>query len=124
MEKAINSKLIDTKIKKKYWYLNYKEYNFINDVGLGCYKDKNEYNIQITKITKPQTNQYTLTLPTVKCPGHLGFEIYESDIIIGFTYDNTYTDKTVYDSGYVHKYKIIAYDRLLDASNASEYKSL
>ena len=124
MQKAINSKLIDTNIKKKYWYLDYKEYNFINDVGLGCYKDKNEYNIQITKITKPQTNQYTLTLPTVKCPGHLGFEIYESDIIIGFTYDNTYTDKTVYDSGYVPKYKIIAYDRLLDASNASEYKSL
>ena len=123
MQTAINSKLIDTKTKKKYWYFDYKQYNYTNDVGLGCYKDKSEYNIQITKVTKPQANQYTLTLPSVKCPGHLGFEIYESNTLIAFTYSTTYTDKTVYNSGYVPKYKIIAYDRLLDASNALAYKS-
>ena len=123
MQTAINSKLIDTTTKKKYWYFDYKQYNYTNDVGLGCYKDKSEYNIQITKVTKPQANQYTLTLPSVKCPGHLGFEIYESNTLIAFTYSTTYTDKTVYNSGYVPKYKIIAYDRLLDASNASTYKS-
>ena len=123
MQKAINSKLIDTKTKKKYWYFDYKQYNYTNDVGLGCYKDKNEYNIQITKITKPQANKYTLTLPTVKCPGHLGFEVYESNTLIAFTYGTTYTDTTVYKSGYVPKYKIIAYDRLLDSSNESAYKS-
>ena len=123
MQKAINNKLIDTKTKKKYWYFDYKEYTYINDVGLGCYKDKNEYNIQITKITHPQTNKYTLTLPKVNCQGHLGFEIYESNTIIGFTYDYTYTDTTTYKSGYTPKYKIIAYDRLLDTSNESAYKS-
>ena len=121
MQKAINNKLIDNKTKKKYWYFDYKEYS---NSKLECYKDKNEYNIQITKITKSSTNQYTLTLPSVKCPGHLGFEIYESNTIIGFTHGNTFTDTNPYESGYVPKYKIIAYDRLLESSNPSEYKSL
>ena len=123
IQEAINNKLIDTKTKKKYWYIDYKEYNYINDIGLGCYKDKSEYDIQITKIINTSPNEYTLTLPKVKCPGHLGFEIYESDKIIGFTYDYTFTDKTEYQDGYIPKYKIIAYDRLLDTSNESEYKS-
>ena len=42
---------------------------------------------------------------------------------MGFTYDYTYTDESVYKSGYIPKYKIIAYDRLLDMSKESEYKS-
>ena len=123
MQKAINDKIVDTKTKKKYWYIDYKEYNYMNDIGLGCYQDKEEYNIQIVQITNPSKNKYTLSLPKVKCPGHLGFEIYESDKLIGFTYEYTYTDETVYSSGYTPKYKIIAYDRLLDTSNESEYKS-
>ena len=123
MKKAINDKLIDTTIKKKFWYFDYKEYNYMNDIALGCYKDKDEYDIQITSITNPSTNQYTLSLPKIKCPGHLGFEIYEGDQVIGFTYDNTYTDKTIYQIGYTPKYKIVAYDRLLDTSKESNYKS-
>ena len=124
MEKAINENKINTKApKKKFWYIDYKEYNYINDIGLGCYKDKDEYDIQITKITNPSINEYTLTLPNVKCPGHLGFEIYEGDNVIGFTYEYSYTDKTVYKDGYIPKYKIIAYDRLLDISNESKYVS-
>ena len=124
MEKAINENKIDTKApKKKFWYIDYKEYNYMNDIGLGCYSDKDEYDIQITKITNPAANEYKLTLPNVKCPGHLGFEIYESDNVIGFTYEFSYTDKTVYESGYIPKYKIIAYDRLLDTSNESKYVS-
>ena len=123
MQEAINNKLIDINTKKKYWYIDYKEYNYINDINLGCYKDKSEYDIQITTITNPSINEYILTLPKVKCPGHLGFEIYESEKLIDFTYDYTYTDKTEYQSGYIPKYKIIAYDRLLDTSNESEYKS-
>ena len=124
MEKAINENKINTKApKKKFWYIDYKEYNYINDIGLGCYKDKDEYDIQITKITNPSINEYTLTLPNVKCPGHLGFEIYEGDNVIGFTYEHSYTDKTVYKDGYIPKYKIIAYDRLLDISNESKYVS-
>ena len=62
-------------------------------------------------------------MPNVKCPGHLGFEIYEGDNVIGFTYEYSYTDKTVYKDGYIPKYKIIAYDRLLDVSNESKYVS-
>ena len=123
MQKAINDNLIDPKTKKKFWYIDYKEYNYMNDIGLGCYKDQNEYDVQIITITNPSVNKYTLSLPRVKCPGHLGFEIYESDYLMGFTYDYTYTDESVYKSGYIPKYKIIAYDRLLDMSKESEYKS-
>ena len=120
MQKAINANLIDTKTKKKYWYLDYKEYNYMNDVGLGCYQDKDEYNIQIIQITYPERDKHILTLPKVKCPGHLGFEIYENNKIIGFTYDYTYTDEALYISSYNPKYKIVAYDRLLDTSKESE----
>ena len=123
MQKAINANLIDAKTKKKYWYLDYKEYNYMNDVGLGCYKDKNEYDIQIIEITYPERDKHILTLPKVKCPGHLGFEIYGNNKIIGFTYDYTYTDEALYISSYTPKYKIVAYDRLLDTSKESETKS-
>ena len=47
MKKAINENLIDAKTKKKYWYLDYKEYHYVDDIGLGCYQDKDEYDIQI-----------------------------------------------------------------------------
>ena len=123
MQKAINDNKIDTKTKKKYWYVDLKEYNYINNIGLGCYQDKDEYDIQISQITSPSKNKYILSFPKVKCPGHLGFEIYENNNLIGFTYEYTYTDETVYENGYNPKYKIIAYDRLLDTSNESEIKS-
>ena len=74
-------------------------------------------------MTNPKTNQYIISLPSVKCPGFLGFEIYESNKLIGFTYERTYTDETVYESGYIPNYKIIGYDRKLETSNPSSYKS-
>ena len=123
MKKAINENLIDAKTKKKYWYLDYKEYHYMDDIGLGCYQDKDEYDIQIVSLTSPEANNYVLTLPKVKCPGHLGFEIYESGKLIGFTYDYTYTDLTVRSNkNYIPSYSIIAYDRLLDASKESDVR--
>ena len=67
--------------------------------------------------------KYVLSLPNVRCPGHLGFEIYENDKLIGFTYDREFVDETVYEYDYIPKYNIVAYDRLLIPSNPSEYKS-
>ena len=95
----------------------------MNNIGLWCYKDQNEYDIQIITITNPSKNKYTLSLPKVKYPRHLGFEINESNNIIGFTYDYTYTDESGNKSEYIPKYKIIAYDRLLNMLKESEYKS-
>ena len=120
MQKAINANIVDTQTKKKYWYLDYK---YMNDIGLGCYQDKDEYDIQIAEITRPSRNIFILTLPRVKCPGHLGFEIYRENNLLGFTYEYSYTDKATVSSTYIPKYKIIAYDRLLDTSKESEYKS-
>ena len=125
MQSAKTKGLINSKApKKKYWYLDLNEYPFITQKGIGCFEDKSEFNIEITKITNPKTNQYVLTLPSIKCPGFLGFEIYENDKIIGFTFNNTYTDYTIYKSGYKPKYKVVGYDRLLETSNPSPYKSL
>jgi len=125
MQSAKTKGFIDSKApKKKYWYLDLKEYPFITQKGVGCFEDKSEFNIQITKVTNPKENQYVLTLASVKCPGFLGFEVYENDKIIGFTFNNTFTDYTTYKSGYKPKYKVVGYDRLLDTSNPSPYKSL
>ena len=53
----------------------------------------------------------------------MGFEIYETNTLIGFTYEYFYIDETTYKTGYTPKYKIIAYDRQLFYSKASTYKS-
>ena len=125
MQSAKTKGLINSKApQKKYWYLDLKEYPFITQKGIGCFEDKSEFDIQITKITNPKENQYVLTLPSIKCPGFLGFEVYENDKIIGFTFNNTFTDYTTYKSEYKPKYKVVGYDRLLETSNPSPYKSL
>ena len=125
MKNAKKIGMIDPKApKKKYWYLDLKEYPYITQKYLGCFEDKSEFNIEITKVTNPKKNQYVLTLSSIKCPGFLGYEIYENDKIIGFTFNNTYIDYTTYKSGYKPKYKVVGYDRLLEASNPSPYKSL
>ena len=92
--------------------------------GIECFKDKSEFNIEITKVNNPKENQYVLTFYSIKCPGFLGYEIDENDKIIGFTFNNTYTDHTIYKSGYKPKYKVVGYDRSLETSNPSPYKSL
>ena len=122
MQSAKEKGLIDPKApKKKYWYLDLKEYPLmILQKGIECFKDKSEFNIEIN----PKENQYVLTFSSIKCPGFLGYEIYENDKIIGFTFNNTYTDYTIYKSGYKPKYKVVGYDRLLEISNPSPYKSL
>jgi len=95
---------------------------FISNINNGCYEDKSEYNVQISSVVQ-SGNNYKIALPNIKCPGHLGFEIYENTKLIAFTHGTTYIDTNTYKVGYVPKYKIIAYDRLLEASNPSSYKS-
>jgi hypothetical protein len=73
--------------------------------------------------TKVQNGEYSIELPSVRCPGHLGFEIYEGDKLIGFTYDREFIDTNNYENDYVPKYSIIAYDRLLMTSKPSESRS-
>lgn len=107
---------------KKFWYLDNEEYTFMNDIGEGCYEDEDEYDIQIEDISG-DNGGYVIELPNVRCHGHLGFEIYEGDNLIGFTYEREFTDETVYEDDYVPKYNIIAYDRFLIPSKRSKNKS-
>ena len=120
MNSAISKGLIKTSSKIKIWYVDNNQYLFTGNKI--CYQDQTKYNIQIEKITK-QGNQYVLNLPKTNCSGHLGFEIYENNKLIDFTYEYSYTDQNTYSVGYIPKYKIVAYDRGLYASKASNVKS-
>ena len=125
MYNAVNDGIIDLNIpQKKYWYVDYRQYNYMNDIGIGCYQNPEEYDIEITDIHDYGVAGVLITLAEVKCPGHLGFEIYETERLIGFTNSENFVDNNEYDEEYVPKYKVIAYDRLLFASKPSAYKSL
>ena len=123
MEDLIKERKIDTQIKKKIWYYDSKQYYYSE--GTGCYSNKNKYDIQILNITSFIYNKkitYNISLPIIDCEEHLGFEIYENEQLIDFTYKNYYVDEKTYEGDYIPKYKIIAFDRLLEQSNPSEYK--
>jgi len=123
MEDAIKQGKIKTGIYKKFWYADNNQYNFtLNKGTTGCYKNNNNYNIKIVGITKI-INSYNITLPKINCNEHLGFEIIENNVVIGFTTNLYFIDKTKYPEGYNPRYKIAAYDRLLNYKE-SNYKSL
>ena len=127
MEKAINEGKIKTNIYKKYWYADSEQYNYTLNNGKGCYKNSNDYEIKILNIIKDSDNGiYNITLPSINCVGHLGFEIIENDVVIGFSNKLFFVDKNVYPNNYNPKYKTVAYDRLLDykESNYKTYKQI
>ena len=51
MEKLITERKIDTSIKKKIWYFDEKQYNYILNNGKGCYSYQDKYDIQIVNVT-------------------------------------------------------------------------
>ena len=122
MDEYIGNKTIDNTTQPKYWYLDYKEYLYIKEGGEGCYEDKNKYDIQIKKVFYINTDKTILLLPEINCEGHLGFEIYEHNKLIGFTYGYSYVDTNTYNSDYIQEYKIIAIDRKLIPSKESDSK--
>ena len=123
MKELINSGKVEKTIQKKLWYIDIDEYNYISNNGTGCYRNNDNYNIEIKNIFRNETSEcYNISLPIINCKGHLGFEIYENDIIIGFSHKQYYLDYTKYSEGYIPVYKIMAYDRLLDHSKLSENK--
>ena len=99
---------------KKLWYADSEQYNYTLNNGTGCYKDKNEYDIKINNITLTSKGNINISLPLIDCIGHLGFEIEENGTVIGFTNNLYFIDKNIYPDDYTPRYKIIAYDRLLD----------
>jgi len=120
INKAISRGLITDTRKTKFWYIDNEQYNSKN-ISPGCYNSNSVF--QIEKVVKQATNKYAITLPNTGCKSNLGFEIYETNTLIAFTYEYTYIDETVYKTGYTPKYKIVAYDRLLNNSKESAYKS-
>ena len=113
LEKAINEGKIKTGIYKKLWYADIDQYNYTLNNGTGCYKNDNDYEIKIIDTYKDEVDRLYISFEPVNCPGHLGYEIIENDIVIGFTNKRHYVDKIEYPPDYKPRYKIIAYDRLL-----------
>ena len=122
MENYIKEGKIDNSTKLKYWYIDYKEYLYIVEGGEGCYSNKNAYDVQIKNVFYINTTRTILLLPEISCEGHLGFEIYEHDKLIGFTYGTSFVDTNTYSSDYAHEYKIVAIDRKLIASKESDVR--
>ena len=123
MEGYINNGTIDNATQLKFWYLDYKEYLYKIEGGEGCYEDQiNDYDIQIKNVFYINNTRTILLLPEIKCKGHLGFEIYEHNKLIGFTYDYFFIDTKNYENDYNQEYSIIAFDRKLLQSKKSNIK--
>ena len=45
MKELIQKGKINTSIQKKFWYIDYKEYDYMTKYGLGCHEGKTSYNI-------------------------------------------------------------------------------
>ena len=113
LEKAIDESKIKTGIYKKLWYADIDQYNYAINNGTGCYENDNNYEIKIFDKFTLWPLGTSLTFEVVNCKGHLGFEVIENDVVIGFTIDRYFADENKYPSKYRPKYKIKAYDRLL-----------
>jgi hypothetical protein len=123
MKELIDDGKINNLLKPKLWYIDIDEYNYISDNVTGCYKNNDNYTIEILNIIRNDTTKcYNISLPSINCEGHLGFEIYDNDTIIGFSHKSFYADFQKYKEGYTPNYKIVAYDRYLDFSKPSKYK--
>ena len=125
MQKLSDDGVITNKVIK-FWYLSDPTYKYIQDNNksdsTGCYKN-NKNKINIIKVFKVNDG-YSLSFPVSTCEGHLGYEIYENDKVINFTYTSVFTDKIKYDDNYVPKYKIRAYDKYLESTDLSDSKSV
>ena len=124
MKEYINSGKIKENKILKLWYLDYKEYMFIVEGGEGCYENQEKYSVEIEKVFYINKTRTVIFLPKINCKGHLGFEIYEKDKLLGFTYDTIYIDTTGYENNNERSYKIIAYDRKLNPSKESAVKNI
>ena len=122
----MEGKISKEKTFKKMWYADDDQYNFTRiygNNGVGCYTKGNTYSVKITKIIN-ESFYITIKLPVIKCENHLGFEIIENGVIIGFTQEKEFRFEKIKSVNYdKKKYKIIAYDRLLNTKE-SEYKTL
>lgn len=121
LNSAISEGKISNKVQHKLWYLDAKQYNLIST-------ENDIYNNTITptieSVAKVSTG-YSIVLNKSILSSHLGYEILEgNDVdgykVIGFTNSNIFVDEHVYEEGYVPSYKIIGYDRKLNATNSSE----
>ena len=123
MEDAINEgKIVNHSVYKKLWYADDVQYNYTLNNGTGCYNDINQYDIKITNITRKTPKVIEIHFSQIDCEGHLGFEVIENDIIIGFTQNNYFVYIINYPEGYNLRYKIRAYDRLLNFKESKYFE--
>lgn len=124
MQNAIREgRIVENQLKL--WYAEPYSYNYMIKYGdeLGIYNGSQQF--QILNISKSGDSNYSLILPEISGIEHLGFEVLrsingEDYKVVGFTYNRYFVDKNVPQDSTNVKYKIVAYDRLLNKSNESE----
>ena len=123
MAQALASNRFKNDKQPKIWYLDAKEYLIRKEGETSCYNSSIQPKIDYVAKTN---NGYNIKFSSScdKEQAHLGFEVLENGKVIGFTYDNAFTDTKKYDSNYTPSYKVVAYDRDLNPSATSESKSL
>ena len=127
MQNAIrDGRIIDNPLKL--WYAEPYSYNYMVKYGdeLGIYNGSQKF--EILNISKSSDGRYSLILPEIARLEHLGFEILRSVNggeyeVVGFTYNRVFVDNKAPQDSTV-KYKIVAYDRLLNKSAESEAMGL
>ncbi len=124
MAAAKNENRIKDGYQPKIWYLDAAEY---------LLRKEGEENTKLyTSADKPVLEAVTkcsegyslfIRMDKSESPAHLGFEILEgtgaNKRVVGFSYEQAFTDTTEYASGYTPVYTVVAYDRALQTSAES-----
>lgn len=102
-----------SKPSKKLWYINDKYYTN----GGGAFTENLDYGIKSVSMDGNNV-KLTFYMNEEDVNNTLGYEIFRDGKVIGFTAEDSFTDKTA-EAGENHVYKIVAYDMEINPSGES-----
>lgn len=116
----------ETKVKvskypasNKLWYLNN---SVVHYEGTGIANKNVPININISSNAAAKTNTLTFNMDKAYKEDMLGYEIYRDNVLVGFTGTDQFVDANV-DMAQNYTYKIIGYDKKLNALSPVEVKA-
>ncbi|MVO98259.1 NPCBM/NEW2 domain-containing protein [Paenibacillus lutrae] len=103
----------------KLWYLNNSVLNYERT---GIQDKKAPIQVNISANASAKSNTLNLSMDQVYKKDLLGYEIYRNDKLVGFTGTDQFVDQNV-DPAVNYTYKVIGYDKKLNALNSVSYKA-
>ncbi|GGH30786.1 NPCBM/NEW2 domain-containing protein [Paenibacillus segetis] len=103
----------------KLWYLNN---SVVYYEGTGIANKNVTININISANAAAKTNTLNFNMDKAYKEDFLGYEIYRNNVLVGFTGTDQFVDTNV-DGAQNYTYKIIGYDKKLNALNPVEVKA-